>query len=41
MCEALFLPLGGLRSCEEMWKSAGFAEAFEGPVEVANRVAEP
>ncbi|CAK9087066.1 Hypothetical protein SCF082_LOCUS41186 [Durusdinium trenchii] len=26
---------------KEMWKSAGFAEAFEGPVEVANRVAEP
>eukprot|EP00913_Durusdinium_trenchii_P032911 g30810.t1 len=26
---------------KEMWKSAGFAEAFEGPVEVANRVPEP
>ena len=25
---------------QDMWRSAGFGEAFEGPVDVANRVAE-
>ena len=25
---------------QDMWRSAGFGDAFEGPVDVANRVAE-
>ena len=30
----------GLVLLQDMWSKAGFTEAFEGPVDVANRVAE-